>query len=139
MGELWVELAVELPFVACLRIGARRRERRPDRKDHRLSVQVHRLLLLFGCISGPHPNIPPADALLPCRCSFMWNRRFGTSARELTLRSRRCQRNERMPSSCGHRGVIADAPGLGSAPIEVELVAPRFERPADLAVHARLR
>src|SRR6266540_2319046 len=130
-----IELAVELPIATRrtldLRISAGRRKRRPYGQDHRLSVQVHRLLLLFGCISGPHSNVPPAGALLPCRCSFMWNRKFGTSARELTLRLWRCQRNERLPSSCGHRGVIADAPGLGSAPIEVELVAPRFQGPAD--------
>src|SRR6266511_5632200 len=62
MRHLGIELAVELPartrLARDLRVGAGRPKRRPHGQDHRLSVQVHRLLLLFGCIFRAAPEHP---------------------------------------------------------------------------------
>ena len=69
VGELGIELTVDFPFVARLRVSGRRRERRPYRKYHRLSVQTHCLLLglvIFQNASGHFPLRfrPPAPMFL---------------------------------------------------------------------------
>ncbi len=64
-----IELAVELPVrsrrALDLRVGAGRRQRRPDSQDHCFSVQTHCLLLRLVIFQSAHGHSLSGFALLP--------------------------------------------------------------------------